>query len=343
MTCISREQTIAFISATFFALAVHFSCLPAAARDTVSFHRDGQGVGRKCILHLPNESAKQPPLPLVVVLHGGGQNAQLGRYITRMNETADKHGFAVLYPDGRGRYKKVLLTWNGGDCCGYSTGRHVNDSAFIADLIDAQLATGRFDPRRVYVAGFSNGAMLAHKFACEHASKVAAIACIGGSMTGREREPGEPVSVLMIHGTADKHVPYHGGVGKLAKWGYPVNRQSVVYAKAFWVGANGCTDRTCTTDKRVRNERFSRGKGGSEVQLLTIDRGLHSWPGGRRVAHYGDKPFAGMNASEECWSFFSRHSKTSGSPQLAEIADEANTLLVEHKDSQEQRETRAWE
>lgn len=304
------------------------SSVSTAAVDSTGSLRDAHGVKRKYILHLPAGHPTSKPLPLVIVLHGGGQNAFLGRYITGMNRVADTEGFAVLYPNGSGRYRRVLLTWNGGDCCGYSTGRKIDDSGYIADVVDHAVATGKFDPSRIYVAGFSNGAMLAYKFACEHSDKVAAIASVGGSMTGREQKPKSPVSVLIIHGTKDKHVPYTGGVGKLAKWGYPVNRQSVQFAKTFWLTANHCQTKVSESQRDIHNERWTKGNNGSEVQILTIAGGSHSWPGGKRVAHYGDKPYADLDASAECWRFFQDHSKQSDNDGLADNAGQTDAGQV---------------
>lgn len=295
----------------------------AVAADATMSLKDAHGVARKYLVHLPGRRQTSERLPLVIVLHGGGQNASLGRYITGMNRVADKEGFAVFYPNGRGRYRHVLLTWNGGQCCGYSTGRKIDDSGYIADLIDEAVSTGKFDPARIYVAGFSNGAMLAYKFACEHSEKIAAIASIGGSMTGFEQCPRSPVSVLIIHGTKDKHVPYTGGAGKLAKWGYPVNRQSVQFAKTFWLTANKCQTMISEDRNDIHSERWVKGESGSEVQLLTIAGGLHSWPGGKRVAHYGDKPYAQMDASAECWRFFNEHRKNTVGHVLANNEESA--------------------
>ncbi|MBY0551231.1 MAG: dienelactone hydrolase family protein [Candidatus Obscuribacterales bacterium] len=312
----------------------------AAATDSTGTLRDAHGVRRKYILHFPAKHLTSKPLPLVIVLHGGGQNASIARHITGMNRVADREGFAVLYPNGRGRYRRVLLTWNGGDCCGYSTGRKIDDSGYVADIVDDAVSTGRFDPSRVYVAGFSNGAMLAYKFACEHSDKVAAIASVGGSMTGREQQPKSPVSVLIIHGTKDKHVPYTGGVGKLAKWGYPVNRQSVQFAKTFWLTANHCKKTVSDQRRDIHDERWFKGDNGSEVQILTISGGLHSWPGGKRVLHYGDKPYADLDASAECWRFFQNHSKQ---PDGLASGHARKPNLIVNNSNKVEEESSKWE
>ncbi len=335
-TIVSIQLRAASVARMTFAFVLSLFCTTAGAceSDEVGWFPDNHGVKRKYLLHIPPDCTRDQ-LPLVVVLHGGGQSGRLVRYVTSMNEVADKEKFAVLYPDGSGRYKRFLLTWNAGDCCGYSSHRRVDDVAFVDSVIDGLLSRGIFDRNRIYLAGYSNGAMMAYKAGCEKPERFAAIASIGGSMTGREHLPEIPLSVMIIHGTADKHVPYTGGAGKLAKWGYPVNKQSVEFAKSFWIKANGCTQKSLDQQNGVvKLERFSSERGTAEVELFTINGGRHSWPGGKRLARHGDKPFAGLDASSECWKFFSRHSKENApQPRLAHPRTDAVVGTVkEHRE-----------
>ena len=46
---------------------------------------------------------------------------------------------------------------------------------------------------------------------------------------------------------------------------------------------------------------------GSAVELIAIDGGGHSWPGGERLARFLDPPSSALDASDEIWRFFSRH------------------------------------
>src|ERR1700680_867438 len=69
---------------------------------------------RTYLLHLPPIYDGKRPLPLVIVLHGGGGNAPGAARMTGFSEKADKEGFVVVYPNGSGRLKNRLLTWNSG-------------------------------------------------------------------------------------------------------------------------------------------------------------------------------------------------------------------------------------
>src|ERR1700739_393409 len=69
----------------------------------------------------------QTPIPLVLVLHGGGGNADQAARPTGMNEAADKAPFIAVFPEGTARKESRLLTWNAGNCCGYAYANQMDD------------------------------------------------------------------------------------------------------------------------------------------------------------------------------------------------------------------------
>ncbi len=294
---------------------VFLAALPVSARvNTAGSNINGSiraaGRIRRYILHLPGGagSKAQAKMPLLIVLHGGMENGSVIRKISRMDEFSDRYGFLVLYPDGTGRLKRKLLSWNAFDCCGLAMKKNVDDVSFISQLIDRISETYDIDQDRVYVCGYSNGAMLAFRLASELSNRIAAIASIGGSMSGKEKMPEQPVSVLMIHGSDDRHVPYDGGGGKWEKWGFPVNKKAVAYALDFWRKADSCSSEAAVEENdRIKVELFKGGRQGTLVKLVTLKNARHTWPGGRQSLLYTDKAFAGFDASQECWNFFRDH------------------------------------
>lgn len=286
------------------------------------------GKERTYFLHFPNKNRLKKMLPVVIVLHGGMENARVISKMTRMNELADSQCFLAVYPEGSGRLKSKFLTWNAVGCCGYALKEKIDDVKFIEQLIDSLHKRYETDKKRVFVTGFSNGAMLALRLACELSDKIAAVASVGGSMSGKECMPNSPVSVLLIHGTKDKHVPYNGGKGKWARFGYPVNEMSVSYALEFWKKANSCTqqaEKIEAKDARISEAKCGNadgkmpeskmeiesyaGKNGTEIRLISLLGARHTWPGGRQSLLYSDKEFRGLDASKECWQFFQMHPK----------------------------------
>ncbi len=131
---------------------------------------------RTYLLHLPLAFDGKRSLPLVVVLHGGGGNAPGAVDMTGFSEKADKEGFVVVYPNGSGRLKNRLLTWNSGNCCGYALDSSADNVGFIRVLIDELEKTRAIDPKRVYATGMSNGGMMTYRLACELSDKIAAAA-----------------------------------------------------------------------------------------------------------------------------------------------------------------------
>lgn len=193
-------------------------------------------------------------------------------------------------------------------CCGPALESGTDDVGFIDGVLSEIEADHPIDPKRVFVAGFSNGAMLAHKVACELAPRVAAVAGVAGSMEPAACQPTAPISVMAIHGTADDRVEYDGGQ-------FPSIAGGRSYASApdtvsFWKTHNHCAmTNTPVEYDNVRKARFSRCDDGVEVVLYTIDGGTHSWPGGRRVSVFGGPVTPDLPATDVIWDFFAAHPK----------------------------------
>jgi len=121
-------------------------------------------------------------LPLVIVLHGGGGTGEDQVKLTEggLNTLADKEGFIVVYPDGFDKH------WNdgrSGEETGYRTQEeNIDDVGFISSLISYFIKELNIDPKRVYVTGMSNGAMMSYRLACELTEKIAAVAPVAGNM-----------------------------------------------------------------------------------------------------------------------------------------------------------------
>ena len=95
-----------------------------------------------------------------------------------------------------------------------------DDVAFIDDLLNAVEAELCIDSARVFSTGFSVGAGLSVRLACDLSDRIAAIAPVSGVYfppfnPRRIPEPGclstRPVPVIAFHGTADPGVPFEGG------------------------------------------------------------------------------------------------------------------------------------
>jgi polyhydroxybutyrate depolymerase len=268
-----------------------------------------EGRERTYLLHLPPAYDGKRLLPVVIVLHGGGGNAEGAVRMTGFSAKADREGFVVVYPNGTGRLKTRLLTWNSGNCCGWAMDKNVDDVGFIRALIDELVKTRAVDPKRVYVTGMSNGGMMTYRLGCELSDKIAAIAPVAGALDVDNCQPANPVSVIIFHGTADEHVLYNGGEPiRKADRHFRVDK-SVSYAVSFWVKHNGCLESPQRSEKgHIRTEIYSGGKDGAEVVVYTINGGGHAWPGGEAYL-LGTEPTREISATDLMWDFFVRHPK----------------------------------
>ena len=55
-------------------------------------------------LYLPPKASAMDPLPLVIVMHGGGGSSKNAEVMSNMTRKAEEMGFAVVYPSGRPRH-----------------------------------------------------------------------------------------------------------------------------------------------------------------------------------------------------------------------------------------------
>lgn len=267
------------------------------------------GRERSYVVHVPAGLQAARRAPVVIVLHGGGGNARNAVEQTGMNQQADRGGFLAVYPDGTGRRGRALLTWNAGHCCGHALDHRVDDVAFIATLIDRLERDYAGDPRRIYVTGMSNGAMLSYRIACELADRIAAIAPVAGSM-GIDCRPSAPVSVVAFHGTADQHVPYRGGTPQIQADPHPRQDPPVADTMSFWADHNHCASPVTQDVSTDTTRQVHTCPDGVEVTLYTIDGGQHAWPGGQTGRAGADRPTTTVSATHLIWEFFQQHPRT---------------------------------
>jgi polyhydroxybutyrate depolymerase len=237
---------------------------------------------RHYLLHIPSAAANQP-MPMVIVLHGGGGTARYMKRKTGFDALGDQHGFIVVYPQGIDRH------WNDGRA---TIKNKVDDVEFIATLIGEIERHHPVDSHRIYATGISNGALFAERLACELSDTIAAIAPVAGSMPNDIEatcKPARPVSVLQIDGTDDPIMPYKGGeVYNFGDRGEGGKVISVADTVQFWSRIDECKETVPTkilapqvpSDPTRVNQTVHRDcRGGSEVILDSIDGGGHTWPG----------------------------------------------------------------
>ena len=225
------------------------------------------------------------PAPVVIVLHGGGGNAENAVRMTGFDRIAARDGIVAVYPEGTSRLPRMrMLTWNAGHCCASAMEASVDDVGFIGAIIDALVSNGRADPARVYVTGMSNGAMMAHRVGRELSTRVAAIAPVVGAVFGDEPAPRAPMPAFIIVGAEDEIVPPGGGPLQVrALLGRTSADRDVAPAIAqatYWARHNGCGEPTRTQAKAASRMEWQRCTSGAPVVYQSVASNGHAWPGG---------------------------------------------------------------
>lgn len=255
--------------------------LPSGFVNGTSLHHINVG-GRDRSYRLYEPAGRQASAPLVIVLHGYSGSGQQVERDYGWDELADSAKFVVAYPDGLDR------AWNvdGEGCCGRPGREGVDDVAFVsAAVADIANHVGT-DPARIYVTGMSNGGIMSYTLACA-TDIFAAIGPVAGTQLSRCPSP-HPTSIMHIHGTADRLVPYGGGPGFSV-----INGPPAPSVNAFWRKVDQCANPATTTDGPVTT--LTAGCAGNRaVTLITIDQGGHEWP---------------SFAARTLWEFFRAHAR----------------------------------
>jgi polyhydroxybutyrate depolymerase len=239
-------------------------------------------AGRNVTTRPPDGWDGLSPLPLVVGIHGWGNDPATLRGWLALEAQADAHGALLAFPEATvGADGKRF--WNATDaCCDFGhTG--VDDLGFFGKLLDELEARWPIDPRRVWVVGHSNGAFMAHRLACDMSDRIAGIVSIEGATYADPSlcHATSPVPVVEVHGTADFPVVYGGGSILPGAPPFPGAEQTV----ATWAHFDACagalpdTGQPLTIDSEpgAGDERALAYPGcRADVALWKIDGGTHS-------------------------------------------------------------------
>ena len=267
------------------------------------------GLRRTYLVHAP--VGNDQPAGLVINLHGSGASGEAQAAITNYDPVADALGFVVAYPDG------IDQSWADGRGASTPDRTGVDDVGFLVALVGRLVQDYGINPGRVFATGISAGAFMANRLACDRADVIAAVAPVAGTLgTDVPCNPSRPVSVLESHGTADPVVPYDGGTMQ-GRGGVSTILAAPAMASR-WRDVDRCTDAPIedvlpsTGDGTAVNRFTAAGcADGTDVVLLRVDGGGHTWPSGSFALPTGSVGATTdvFNASLGSAQFFAAHGR----------------------------------
>ncbi len=273
----------------------------------------------RALCHVPEGLAE--PAPLLVVLHGCTQDAAGYDRGAGWSRLAERHGFALLYPEQR-RDNNPNLCFNWYQPSDAARGR--GEAASIAGMIEAMKARHPIDGGRVFVTGLSAGgamaaAMLATypelfaggaiiaglPFGC--ASNVAeAFECMGGRGFGGSSLGGRVRAASAHRGPWPRVSVWQGSADRIVS---PANAEALLRQWTEVHGLSSAPDRVEIVDGHKR--RVWAGPDGRElVEHYDVEGMAHGTPlmpgtgegqSGEARAHMLD---VGLSSTDRIAAFF---------------------------------------
>ena len=232
---------------------------------------------RRALLYQLQDS----PRPTLIVLHPySGDALSTARY-SGFLQAAIPCGFNVVVPDAIGH------EWHDTPD---ETPFYDNDIELLGSLVERLVAQGIADPKRIFIAGISNGGMMAFAIACARPDLFAGIGTISGGMPSHVQENcrlNKPMPLVMIHGDADDVLSYAGGdVGDPSgffRTTAGVEQTAALFARTHEGSASREPKRTQIRDGKRVIERidWSNGSGYPLVTVVKVLGGGHDVIGWR--------------------------------------------------------------
>ncbi len=186
------------LSRTFYAIAEY-----NRAFMTLTRHND---LSLRYVLNVPSGKLDSAEMPLVLLMHGRGADANDLAGIAPMIDG----GYRFVFPNAAKAFEpmpgySVGFSWfDGWPPEGDSI---VQSRTKLLALIDELVARYPTPEGKIVVAGFSQGGMMAIDVGFRAKQRVAGIVVMSGAIYEADKPPLRTMPMLIIHGTQDDMIP----------------------------------------------------------------------------------------------------------------------------------------
>jgi len=270
----------------------------------IALHATG---ARRYQLFKPAGARRSERWPLLVLLHGCGQDAAAIARSTRIARLAARERFIVLCPE-QDRLANPQGCWNWFEL---RSGRAVAEAALILAAIDQACGLHGADPNRVAIVGLSAGASMAALLAARHPDRFQAVVMHSGVAPGSAQSAATALRAMQGHGrlhalTAGTALPpllvIQGDADAIVA---PRNGRA---AAQWWADAAvappGPARRVQRGQRRATRVTDFRVGGRLVATLCEVEGLAHAWSGGAVGLPYSDPK--GPDAARMIWAFAMR-------------------------------------
>jgi phospholipase/carboxylesterase len=145
-------------------------------------------------LYVPAGYRTETPAPLVLLLHGAGEDARDG--LAQLRGQADEAGLVLLAPGSHGSTWDSIL----------SSGRYGPDIATIDRALEHAFSRWAVDPERVAVGGYSDGASYALSLGIANGDLFSHVLAFSPGFLAPTGRRGS-LRIFVSHGTQDRWLP----------------------------------------------------------------------------------------------------------------------------------------
>jgi len=236
---------------------------------------------RQYWLALPQHYQSDKSYKLLLAFHPSGGSGKGMQSLSHFEQ--GNNDYIVAYPDSE------QVEWNEGCNCNIAHRLGADDLQFTSDMIVDIQQRHTVTPGEVYAAGYSQGGLFVQNLACNLPQQFKAVAVVAAPMSVQLASscvPPQPVSIMMVHGTADPVLPYNGMVH--SNFGLISSPDAI----ALLAGKNAALPYALEKALNASVNLTSYHNGKQKFQLFSMKDGEHNWQ------------FSGFDTRREILNFF---------------------------------------
>lgn len=281
------------------------------------------GFVREFLVYVPEDLTPGEPVPIVFAYHYGTGSMELFSAMSGFRAIGQREGFIVVFPQALQYYSAQEGVWTArwntygleqrtdlARLPGYPDASPwpADDVAFTLAMIEQIQTQWAIDDRRIYAAGFSNGAALATRLAHEIPNVIAAVSASsagfsGGLSSASDLSPAaRSVPILLMVGARDRFLTAANDGAA-----FPLDPAALLepsnpfdtLTEAFGYSSLPCATELSAEGALLRMDfcDTDAADGVGEMVFVLLAGIGHSYPSPVNNS-------AGLNAAEFAWAFF---------------------------------------